>query len=127
MKKPFSAGYDVEIDIWLFNNGFYLGHDYPQYEISYDWLFVRNKNLWIHCKNVDVLKFLLPSTLNCFWHEGDTVTLTNKGYIWANIGKQPIRDSIAVLPEINNEDISQCKGICSDVISNYANDKINNI
>ena len=37
-------------------------------------------------------------------------------------GKQPIKDSIAVLPELYNDDISSCLGVCSDNISKYKND-----
>jgi len=112
-------GYDVEVDIWLVDSGFYLGHDLPKYEVSCDWIFTRNRKLWLHCKNVDCISFLSSSELNYFWHETDTVTLTSKGYIWAFPGKQPIKNSIAVLPECNSDDISQCLGVCSDVIADY--------
>ena len=27
-------GYDVEIDVWWKEDGFYLGHDEPQYKVS---------------------------------------------------------------------------------------------
>ena len=57
--------------------------------------------------------------INWFWHEQDTLTLTSYGYVWAYPGKQPIKSSIAVMPEINNDNISYCIGICSDVIENY--------
>ena len=30
-----------------------------------------------------------------------------------------LKNSIAVLPEINNDDVSQCSGICSDYIKDY--------
>ena len=29
-------GYDVEIDVWLTEEGWFLGHDKPQYEIEID-------------------------------------------------------------------------------------------
>ena len=45
--------------------------------------------------------------------------MTSKGYLWAYPGKQPIKRSIAVMPEINNDDISECIGVCSDVIQKY--------
>ena len=56
---------------------------------------------------------------NYFWHETDTLTLTSKGYIWVYPGKQIVKNSIAVLPEIFNDNISECVGICSDNIKNY--------
>lgn len=120
-----SKGYDVEIDIWFINDKFFLGHDKPQYEINIDWIDDRSHKLWIHCKNIEALSFFNKHDydINYFWHETDTVVLTSKRYIWAYPGKQPIKNSIAVAPEINNDDTSQCLGICSDYIKNYKNEK----
>jgi hypothetical protein len=39
--------------------------------------------------------------------------------IWAYPGKQPIERSIAVMPEIFNDNVSTCIGVCSDYIENY--------
>jgi hypothetical protein len=116
-----SKGYDVEIDIWIIEGLFYLGHDEPQYGITLDWLNKRKDKLWIHCKNIEAIEFfnLLFGTYNYFWHQEDTVTLTSKGYIWAYPGKQPIKNSIAVMPEIFNDNLDSCMGICSDYIQNY--------
>ena len=36
--KHFKEGYDVEIDLWIDNDGFYLGHDEPTYPIDLKWL-----------------------------------------------------------------------------------------
>lgn len=113
------SGYDVEIDVWYLNEKYYLGHDEPQYEIPYHWMSNHGSKLWIHCKNTECVIKLENSDLNYFWHENDTVTLTSKRYVWAYPGKQPIKNSIAVMPELNDDDVSQCLGICSDVISNY--------
>ena len=113
------AGYDVEVDLWSVNKRIYLGHDKPQYEISNEWLTKRVDKLWIHCKNVELLEWIQNTVLHYFWHQEDTVTLTSKGYIWAYPGKQPIKNSIAVMPELHDDDISQCLGICSDYIQNY--------
>jgi hypothetical protein len=40
-------------------------------------------------------------------------------FIWVYPGKQPIKKSIAVMPEIHEDDISECIGVCSDFIENY--------
>jgi len=112
-------GYDVEVDIWVKNGILYLGHDEPQYEIPLEWLFHRKKKLWVHCKNVDAMEYIYDTDLNYFWHDVDTMTLTSKGYIWAYPGKQPIKYSIAVMPELFNDDVSHCYGVCSDYIQNY--------
>ena len=114
------AGYDVEIDVWMIDNELYLGHDGPQYKVIYNWLSTRYEKLWIHCKNVEAVEwFNMMDLFNYFWHQTDTVTLTSKNFIWAFPGKQPIQRSIAVLPEIHNDDVSNCVGVCSDYIINY--------
>ena len=57
--------------------------------------------------------------IHYFWHQEDDITLTSQGYIWAYPGKQPIKNSIAVLPEIYKDKVDVCKGICSDKIELY--------
>ena len=115
-----SMGYDVEIDIRKVGDDLFLGHDTPQYKVDYNWLIDRKDKLWIHCKNVEAMEWFDSNReFNYFWHEKDTVTLTSNGSIWAFPGKQPIKNSIAILPEIFNDNISQCRGICSDYIQQY--------
>ena len=114
-----SDGYDVEIDVWLIDGNLFLGHDNPQYEVDDRWLEERINNLWVHCKNIDLLNWVRSTSLHYFWHESDTITLTSKNYIWAYPGKQPIKGSIAVLPERDNDNVLLCKGICSDYIKRY--------
>jgi len=112
-------GYDVEIDLWVVDGKIYLGHDSFQYEINDKWLNERIDKLWIHCKNVESLNWIKNTSLHYFWHENDTLTLTSKNYIWAYPGKQPIVGSIAVMPEIFNDDVYNCLGVCSDFIQDY--------
>lgn len=114
-------GYDVEIDIWVKDRIIYLGHDNPQYGIDFRWIKERSDKLWIHCKNTDAIILLksLDCELNYFWHEKDRVTLTSKGFIWTYPGNQPILGSIAVLPEMFNDEIISAIGICSDIIESY--------
>lgn len=119
-------GFNVEIDVWYDGNDYFLGHDFPMYKISFEWLMKRKHVLWVHCKSVIALSkfynlFIQGATLNYFWHETDTATLTSLGYIWAFPGKQPIDSSIAVMPEIENDSLQKCIGVCSDFISNYYN------
>jgi hypothetical protein len=122
--EAITLGYDVEIDVWGIDGELFLGHDNPQYKTDFDWLTQRSSNLWIHCKNIDALLYFTDidyslELFNYFWHENDTVTLTSENWIWAFPGKQPINGSIAVLPEIYNDDVSEVAGICSDYIENY--------
>jgi len=112
-------GYDVEVDLWFYKDQLHLGHDEPQYKISLEWLYQKNSKLWIHCKNVDSLVHIYEKPLHYFWHEEDTLTLTSKGYMWVYPGKQPIKNSIAVMPELFSDDVSKCVGVCSDYIESY--------
>ena len=121
IQEALDKGFDVEIDVWSKNGVFYLGHDTYQYEVDLHWLEERIDNLWIHCKNIDVLVYFntLNQLFNYFWHEEDKATLTSHSHMWVYPGYQPIFNSIAVMPERNNDNLSSCKGICSDYIQNY--------
>jgi hypothetical protein len=119
--EAITAGFDVEVDIWLVDKRLYLGHDEPQYEIDNEWLVDRVDKLWVHCKNVEALNWIRNTILHYFWHENDTLTLTSKQYVWVYPGKQPIFESIAVMPEIHNDRVNKCAGICSDFVEDYKN------
>lgn len=112
------SGFDVEIDVW-YDKGWWLGHDEPQYKTNIEYL--TNNRFWIHCKNIDALCLIGNTRLNYFWHDADDYTLTSHGYIWAYPDKQVLYNSntIAVLPELNNTDVTTFSGVCSDVIGNY--------
>ena len=67
INKTIKLGYDVEIDVWLTDNNWYLGHDNPIYKIKYD--FLLNSRFWIHAKNGEAFNVLLENKkLNVFWH-----------------------------------------------------------
>jgi len=118
------AGYDVEIDVWFENGKFMLGHDKPQYEFPFELMQNHYSKLWLHCKNLEALEMFLKldatgSKLNYFWHESDKVTLTSKNIMWTYPGTQPLKGSIAVLPELENDSVEGCLGVCSDYIENF--------
>ena len=114
-------GYDVEIDVWFKDNMLWLGHDKPDYGINFSFIKDRIDKLWVHCKNVESVVYFKECgyPVNYFWHEKDTLTLTSHNHIWVYPGKQPIINSIAVMPELKNDDVSKCLGICSDFIENF--------
>ena len=118
-------GYDVEIDAWYHQHEFWLGHDEPSYEVSLKWLTDRKDFLWIHCKDlitIDMLRDLQihnKTDLHYFFHDEDDCTITSKGDLWVYPGKQPVKNSIAVMPEWHRDNTEFCKGICSDNIINY--------
>ena len=120
--KTILAGFDVEIDLWLNNYNFFLGHDLPQYKISIEWLKDRSEKLWIHCKNLESISFLTNKkfNLNFFWHDVDKYTLTSKGFIWTYPSQHSEFNTICVLPEKFGVKNFKCDGICSDFILNYS-------
>jgi hypothetical protein len=122
ISKALDLGFDVEIDLWYYDGNFFLGHDEPKYTIKQEWLILNSKKLWVHCKNIMAIEYLKNNNLelNYFWHQEDFVTLTSKGHIWAYPKKQPIKNSIAVLPEKYNDNIDNCYGICTDIPKYYS-------
>jgi len=120
-----SKGYDVEVDVWFKDSVLWLGHDNPQYGVDFRWFRDRISKIWIHCKNIEAVNYFKDChyEFNYFWHETDTIALTSKNYIWAYPGKQPIKDSISVLPEMHDDTLELCMGICSDYVERYKNIK----
>ena len=117
LMEAVKMGFDVETDVWLIDNKFYLGHDSPRYEI--DSQFLKNNNFWCHAKNIDALFEMLSRDIHCFWHQNDKVTITSEGYMWTFPGEKLTKRSICVLPEAssyNKDDIQNCMGVCSDFI-----------
>jgi len=116
-----SKGYDVEIDVWYKDGILWLGHDKPDYVVDFGWFRDRITKFWVHCKNVESLVFFkdFGYDVNYFWHEEDKLTLTSHNYVWVYPGNQPIKNSIAVLPEMFKDSVSECLGICSDFIEEY--------
>ena len=114
-------GYDVEIDICKWDGKqWWLGHDIPQEAVTPKWL--STNPLWCHAKNYKAFQQLIEQNIHCFWHQTDKYTLTSRGYIWAYPGQPGGRNTIAVLPEIDNIDVSTFDGICSDFIERYNHD-----
>jgi hypothetical protein len=114
IEEALDLGFEVEIDVWWGNEKFFLGHDYPQYEVEES--FLENVKLWCHAKNqLGLEKMLENEKIHCFWHQTDNYTLTSKGFIWVYPGIRCPEKSICVSPEdINN--IPICSGVCSDFI-----------
>ena len=68
IQEAIDRGFDVEIDIWYFDNKFWLGHDKQEKEVSIDWILKRKSSLWIHCKNFGALSELIETDLRVFYH-----------------------------------------------------------
>lgn len=120
-------GFDVEIDLWIYDEEWGLGHDYPQYKIDKTFLDNRKDHLWIHCKNENALFRLYYSDYNYFWHENDTYTITSKKYVWTYPNKQLLYNNNQIILDfdtLNSDKIefyrkNQVFGLCSDNFENY--------
>jgi hypothetical protein len=116
-----SQGFNVEVDIWMNEDGIYLGHDKPVYKIDKDFLKDIEKETWFHCKNIEALGYFsnnMPYN-NFFWHQNDDYTLTSNGYIWTYPGKTLTNKSIVVILE--PMDLSVFKdvyGVCTKYLIN---------
>jgi hypothetical protein len=119
--KCLDLGYDVEIDVRVIGEDYFLGHDEPQYKVHVD--FLKNDKLWCHAKNREALERMLSvRNIHCFWHQEDDYTLTSRSMIWVYPGKTLTTNSIAVMPELHDvsiDDLSACAGVCSDQIQHY--------
>ena len=114
-----NLGFDVEIDVWLNDNGLYLGHDEPQYNVSIEWLMSYSDKLWIHCKNMESLCLLLEyKDLNVFGHSNDDYVLTSKHNIFCKPGMKINKRSIVVMPELSpiysENSFDNCYGVLTD-------------
>ncbi len=113
------AGYDVEVDVRLWNNTICLGHDEPQWPIPSRWLIKRKNNLWIHVKDIHTTQILLNYNLRLFFHEKERHTLiTNSKFVWTHDLSEAQPNSI--IPLLANSDIQylpkyrHVAGICTD-------------
>ena len=123
--KCIEQGYDVEIDVRYDpkTERLWLGHDTPDYPVTWWWLAGRADHLWIHCKDITTLHQFSNATngYNYFWHQQDDFTLTSKQYIWTYPGKPYTNKSIIVCPEWHDPDwdslrVINCHGICTDFV-----------
>lgn len=116
-----NLGVDVEIDVWYYDNNWWLGHDKPEYTI--DEKFLCNPNLWCHAKNyLALFRMCKNLDIHYFWHDTDAYTITSHGYLWAYPGSVLNNKTICVLPEkatYTSDQLSNCAGICSDNIQKY--------
>ena len=118
--ESLEKGYSAEVDVWLINDQYWLGHDEPTYKVEE--AFLENDKIWCHAKNIAALeKMRYNDKIHCFWHQNDDYTLTSRGYIWTYPGKRLTSNSICVLPEKSSYDQIRCFGICSDFIQEYDN------
>jgi hypothetical protein len=102
IRAALQQGFDAEIDLWLLDDKWWLGHDSPEHSV--DQVFIDQPGLWIHCKNLPAFFALKAqdSGHNFFWHDSDSVVLSSRGYVWTYFGRPETRSphSICVMPEV---------------------------
>ena len=107
----------VEVDVWRLGLKWYLGHDGPEREVSYD--FIANPNFILHAKNLKALYSLSVTELHYFWHQEDDFTLTSKNFIWTYPKKEVTPLSIIVcqtLEEVEKYKTKNIWGSCTDYV-----------
>lgn len=113
-------GFQVETDIWLLNNKFYLGHDRPEYYVDLNFLYNILDNAWFHCKNFEVLNNFIEKMPNAkfFWHQEDDYTITSNRVIWTYPNKNYSSKSILVVNNLEDLDTitDNIYGVCSDYV-----------
>lgn len=120
--KAINLGFDVETDIWCERNVLYIGHDYDKkkfFKNTLDFLLEHSDKLWVHCKNIEALIYLLEfKELNVFGHDNDNYVLTSKHNMFCKPGHPPNKNAVIVMPEIipvyNSNDFNNCYGVCTD-------------
>jgi len=116
LNEAIDAGYDVEVDVWVIDGKFFLGHDGPEHPITIWDLLQIEEHSWFHAKNYEAFVELLKHELHVFFHDKDEYTLTSHGVIWAYSGKFVNEYAIACMPEMTEgfEVPENAMGVCSD-------------
>ncbi len=122
LRDAVRKGYHVELDVWLIDGKYILGHDNPQYEVA-DY-FLENPNFWCHAKNMEAIIALVDPgfPVHTFFHDTDHCTLTSHKWIWTypNQALALGPKSVAVMPErVSGWDISKAGAICTDIPMEY--------
>lgn len=112
-----SAGHLVEVDLRRVGGDLFLGHDYPHYQVTPEWIDERKNSLLIHLKDFAAAK-AVTDCWHTFCHAGDPYTLTSEGKLWLHdISLYPNLDTI--VPLMTRELVSayghrNVYAICSD-------------
>lgn len=115
-----NEGFDVEVDTWLLNGNFYLGHDFLQYKTDLD--FLMTEGLWVHCKNLQAVSFLSKfKKINCFAHKEDDFVLSSYGFVLLPPKMGYAQNCVTMMPELNKEAkiVKGCGGIITDFPIKY--------
>lgn len=123
VKEAISLGYEVEIDVWKTNDGWFLGHDGPENKVSLFFLILNCRKLWLHCKNSS--SFNILKWFGGFMHDSEPQvevnTILNR-FEWNHSSNHHYDNkTVCVIPELHGlkpEDYIRAYGVCSDSIVN---------
>ncbi len=117
-----AKGIGCEIDVWYERGSWFLGHDEPQHNVSFEWLMKNLPLRLMHCKNESALDKLhldcgrLGYEVNLFYHTTEDYAITSKGHIVVHPDRMCLPDSIEMMPEMSKERFDRlCPNVvCSD-------------
>jgi hypothetical protein len=118
IEEAIALGYDVEVDVWLIDRQWHLGHDFPGEKIERE--FLQQPMIWTHAKNlVGYVSLYNNPLVHTFWHNKDDFVFTSKGIKWCKTHVLTY-DGVMVMPEFNDYHTDILKnghsplGVCSD-------------
>lgn len=119
IEEAIAAGFDVEVDVWLLDGKWHLGHDFPGEVVELS--FLERPRIWTHAKNlVGYVSLYNNKNAHVFWHNKDDFVFTSKGIKWANAGIVT-HDGVVVMPETSSKITYMLQstnyeplGVCSD-------------
>lgn len=119
IEKALERGHLAEIDLRAVGRELFLGHDFPQYRISREWIERRKDFLLIHLKDHASVALVRDSGWHTFCHSNDPYTVTSRGYTWLHDMSLPSTDA-TIVPLLTMDliraypAIRTVYGICSD-------------
>jgi hypothetical protein len=127
LQAALNLGYGIEFDVWFEDGQWALGHDQPQYAVTFEYLlnlghggYREYPKVWMHLKNLKAIQEMnninaygcagdddirQPAKhINYFWHQSDDVTITNHGHVWVHPNVHTIPyGSVWVVPETKSK------------------------
>ena len=116
--EAIKLGYSVEVDLRC-NDGFYLGHDNSQYEVSRGWLSDRCRHLWIHCKDISSAYIMCDSDMRYFFHVGDPFVIIagSDNLIWCH--DIALSNTKCIIPLMGKQDLEKFTGVYYAICTDY--------
>lgn len=125
--RALDYGFDVEVDVQVYDNILYLGHCVPQEPIEPGLL--KSDRIWVHCKTLRTFHALRYHGLNIFYHDKDLMTITQDGYLWhhqdtTHLDIESYATSLSVVCSLDYSDekaerFKNLFGICTDYPEKY--------